>query len=49
MLKSSCFRTDTYIKYIYFFNFCKNGLREKENINYSVLYQELSIVVTQIK
>ena len=49
MLKSSFFRTDTYIKYIYFFNFCKNGLREKEKINYSVLYQELSIVVTQIK
>lgn len=49
MLKSSCFRTDTHIKYIYFFNFCKNGLREKEKINYSVLYQELSIVVTQIK
>ena len=49
MLKSSCFRRDTYIKYIYFFNFCKNGLREKEKINYSVLYQELSIVVTQIK
>lgn len=49
MLKLSCFRIDTYIKYIYFFNFCKNGLREKEKINYSVLYQELSIVVTQIK